>query len=372
MAHILGSLDVGGAEMRTLEMGSALRERGIIFDVVTLSGRTGVLADELREIGGTVWPLRLEPAFPRRFTRLLIEGEYDAVHSHVATASGLLLLLARRAGVRVRIAHFHSDGDGRANSPRRRLQRWLLRRWIDENATAMVGVSAASLDFHVGSRWRSDPRCYVLPNGLDLTRVEAPAAADIRQDLGIEDLAPILIHVGRTAYEKNRERLPRLLAQSTTRPAPHLILAGEITRDERGALVRASVNYGISDRFHILGPRRDAPSLIRQSDLMLLPSRREGLPGVLLEAAAVGTPVVASDLPGIRPVAERFDLVRLVAQGASDEEWGAVIDGVLFGRPNVASRQIAFEDFKTSQYALPNVAAQYQCLYIAGERRASH
>ena len=70
-----------------------------------------------------------------------------------------------------------------------------------------------------------------------------------------------------------------------------------------------------------LGVRDDVPQLLKMSDVLLLPSIHEGLPGVVLEACATGTPVLASDLPGVREIASRLPLVRYLPLTAADEEW---------------------------------------------------
>ena len=70
-----------------------------------------------------------------------------------------------------------------------------------------------------------------------------------------------------------------------------------------------------------LGVRDDVPQLLKTADVLLLPSIHEGLPGVVLEACASGTPVLASDLPGVREIASRLPLVRYLPLTAADEEW---------------------------------------------------
>jgi glycosyltransferase involved in cell wall biosynthesis len=69
---------------------------------------------------------------------------------------------------------------------------------------------------------------------------------------------------------------------------------------------------GINEKVRFLGSRNDIPRLLKASDCFILSSRREGLPGVVLEAVASGIPVVATDLPGVREIAKYTQLISIV------------------------------------------------------------
>ena len=74
------------------------------------------------------------------------------------------------------------------------------------------------------------------------------------------------------------------------------MLAGE--GPLRGEIEERVKSAGLEGRFRLLGLRRDVPELLRALDLLVLPSGREGLPNIVLEAMASGVPVVATDVGG--------------------------------------------------------------------------
>src|SRR5690348_13033548 len=172
VARVLGALDIGGAELRTIELLPHLVAEGIEVHFVTLSGRRGSLADVAERLGAQVHPMPLGRSFPARFTQFIRETKISVVHSDVATFSGPLLVLAAVAGVRVRVAHFRSDGDGHPDSFRRQLQRQIGRRLVRRYATHILGVSPGSLTYGYGLPWLADPRCSLVPNGVDCQRLQ--------------------------------------------------------------------------------------------------------------------------------------------------------------------------------------------------------
>jgi glycosyltransferase involved in cell wall biosynthesis len=86
---------------------------------------------------------------------------------------------------------------------------------------------------------------------------------------------------------------------------------------------RAASAAGVADRLALVGEVDDVMPWLASADLMILPSAWEGLPCAVLEACAVGTPVLASDLPGTREIARHLPLVHLLPLDADDEVWAA-------------------------------------------------
>ena len=113
----------------------------------------------------------------------------------------------------------------------------------------------------------------------------------------------------------------------------------------------------------MLGVRHDVPQLLEASDVLLLPSIREGLPGVVLEACASGVPVLATDLPGVREIASRLPLVRYLPLSADDAEWAAAAVGL----PNQASqlglRGAAAETFRASVFHIDRMVKAHRLLW---------
>ena len=162
--HVFGTMNRGGAELRTLDVVRRSAGDGVVHEFATLTGREGVLADEIRALGGAVHPCALDASFAPRFIALIRRRRISVVHSHVFLTSGLVLALARAAGVPRRIAHFRSTSDGQPSTLRRRAYRRAMRALLDVAATDILGVSvydAQSRQFQ--SFRRQSPRDKSIP-----------------------------------------------------------------------------------------------------------------------------------------------------------------------------------------------------------------
>lgn len=343
VVHVFGAMDRGGAEMRTLELIQRLDPTRVRSLFVTLSGRPGSLAKDFQDAGAEVLPLRLSSRFPLAFFRLLRAERVDAVHSHVATFSGALLLLARTAKVTRRIAHFRSDSPPDRPRLPKRIQYRVMRALINWNATDIVGVSPGSLTRGWRANWESDSRCRVLPSGIDLVRFATAAPTrELRTLVGGKKADKIVLHVGRGVPLKNRERAISIFAVlARQRPGLRLAFVGADNLEDRARWNQSAENLGIADRVTFLGERDDVPQLLKAADLLLFTSYYEGLPGVVVEAAAAGTPVVASDLPGVSFVAMRVRDIQPVSLEESDETWASHASGFLDRDLTLASRESA-------------------------------
>lgn len=365
VVHVFGAMDRGGAELRTLEAVESLGRTEFDSVYVTLTGREGELAGRIRAFGDAVVPMRLDLRFPFRFVRLLRADPVDVVHSHVATFSGATLAIARLAGVRRRIAHFRSDGDRHADTRARRGQRAVMRALLSWSATDVVGVSPGALDHGWRARWRTDPRCRILPNGLDTSAI--PAAGDrraMRDELGLPSDTPLICHIGRPAALKNRGRAVDLACHpSVARRATVLLLVGSLADGEAERWQARAARQGCAGAVRVLGTRADVLRILNACDLTLVTSTREGLPGVVLESLAVGTPVVASDLPGVRWIAEQVPGVHIHGLDQADDQWAQSILSCLDTAGAVDDRAHLRESFARGPFLLPRTSAELRALW---------
>ncbi|MGW0436812.1 glycosyltransferase [Micromonospora sp. NPDC003197] len=368
VVRVIGTLDVGGAELRTLELLPRLAADGVVVHFVTLNGRPGSLAPIAQAHGATVHPLSLGLDFPGRFLALLNRIRPHAVHADLATFSGAPLFLAAAARVPVRVAQFRSDGDTHGNSRRRRAQRWAMRRLIHKYATDITGVSPSTLTHGYLPTWQSDPRCRVAPNGLDLDRLQRDSGADLRREIGAAPQEVICLHVGRPAPEKRRWMLPPMIAElRASGVAARAVMVGPYDSENDAQLREAARINRVEDWVHLIGSRDDVGTLIGQADLVVLPSDREGLPGVVLEAAALGTPIVASDLPGVCFIADELPGITVVDRAAPISAWAEAIREIIrAGRPTALDRDRARARFRSSPFSLDLSAAHDVAMYYKG------
>jgi len=250
------------------------------------------------------------------------------------------LFVALLAGVRQRIAHFRSTGDGVRCVGLRKLRNALFSWTLNHVASDIIGVSKASLDLAVGSGWKLDRKCRVLYSGISLQPYATePDLAGVREEFGFQVDDQIVIHVGRQVPEKNHSMVLSIFKEIAQRsPKARLLLVGKTDPQINGLIQHEANSLGISDFISICGVRTDIPRLLSASNILLFPSIREGLPGVVLEAAAARIPIVASRIPGIEELDAFLPQLTLHSLSETAKEWAASVIR-LMGKPIEQERQ---------------------------------
>ncbi len=291
------------------------------LDVAYLRERPG-LHEELLASGASLFrlPAGGRMAALRGAYRLIRERAPDLVHTTLFEADLVGRIAGRVAGVPV-ASSIVSEGYGSAHMSEPGLRRWKVRSaQAADAATARLVVrfhvpaehlvAAMSRRLHVPA-----DRFDVVPRGREperLGRRSQPRRSAVRVALGIADDEPLLVAVGRQEHAKGLDVLLdafRLVVRE--RPRSRLLIAGP-EGTATTMLRRRVADGGLDGAALFLGTRSDVPDLLCAADVFVLASRREGLPGALLEAMALETPVVASDLPAVREVFDGREIGRLV------------------------------------------------------------
>jgi glycosyltransferase involved in cell wall biosynthesis len=194
-------------------------------------------------------------------------------------------------------------------------------------------VATRRVDFHVGrfSSWRRVDRIIaisnavkqilvtdripateisVVPDGIDPDEVRAAAepSLNIRGTLGLPPGTPLAVNVAALVDHKDQRTLIRAARHArAARPDLHWAIAGE--GELRGSLRAEIGRLGLADRVHLLGYVEAADGLIRESNVFVMSSREEGLGSVILNALALGKPVVATAAGGIPEILPAAALV---------------------------------------------------------------
>ncbi|MBI4748166.1 MAG: glycosyltransferase [Acidobacteria bacterium] len=365
--HVFGQMNRGGAEMRTVELLKSLNPSEFEFHFATLSGLPGDLDEEISSLGGVVHPIRLSAQFPLQFYRLMKAVQCQVVHSHVHYFSGAVLFIARLARVPIRIAHFRSVSDGRIPTLSRRIQTAVMSWLIDCFATNILAVCQGAMDAS-WKQWQSDNRCEVVYNGLDTSRFQGPSDRQgVCREFGLDPESPFFIHVGRMDPAKNHVRLMTIFHQVLHRlPAARLVLVGRTTPDIQLQVNQLAETLGIADRLVFAGVRTDVPRLLKAADLMIFPSRWEGLPGAVLEACVAGTPVVASNLPGVKEIASEIGLVWEVSLDESDAQWADRVMDLFYQSQSTRSRVASMTKFEQSHFSISACLQELYTIWRGG------
>ncbi|GAA0596716.1 glycosyltransferase [Caenispirillum bisanense] len=247
------------------------------------------------KVGMGVAPQLMYRAVLPAVERLRRDGfAFDLIDAYYFYPDGVAAaMLARRFGVPLAITALGSDVNilpGFARPRRMILEAARL-------AGAMVTVSQ-SLKDALADLGAPAERIHVVRNGVDLDVFTPPpcrAALRLALDLPPPDVAPVLLFVGNLVPLK---RCHLCIEALTALPAARLVVAG--AGPERPRLEALAARLGVADRVRFLGRlvQDQLAPWYGAADALLLPSEREGLPNVVMEAMACGTPVVASHLPG--------------------------------------------------------------------------
>jgi glycosyltransferase involved in cell wall biosynthesis len=218
--------------------------------------------------------------------------------------------------VPVRVTHDQTRDDVRDYS----MVHWGLDALANRLNHHVIAVSSSIRTFLLGKERVPADKNSVIYNSVDLDRFtpkgdpEARGAARRRWDLPAEAL--LVGGVGRLHYQKNFPLFLEVAAQVCSRlPQAIFVIAGE--GPERARLEELSRQLGVAHRVRFLGFVKEMPELYQGLDLLLLTSRFEGTPLTVLEAMAMGVPVVASQVDGVAEVLEhnRDGLLALPGRG---------------------------------------------------------
>jgi glycosyltransferase involved in cell wall biosynthesis len=313
LAELAGSASYGGGE-RYLELLFDRLDRAR-YRTLLISPEPGPFVRRMKERGVETHLVHLAPLFNpfalARLTRLLVRERVTILQTHGARANFYGRIAGRLAGVPVIISTVHNSlKDYEVRSLRRWLYTFLLRLTLPL-VHRIICVSEANRWDLIDECPAVERKAHIVYNGVDLSAF--PSQLDrrkVRQELGITE-APVLVTIGRLTEQKGHcyllQALPKLL---NTWPQLCCVFVG--AGELHDALQRLAVDLGIERACRFVGVREDIADILAAADLFVLPSLSEGFPFVLLEALAMGRPVVASRVNGVPELIEEHKTGLLV------------------------------------------------------------
>jgi len=227
----------------------------------------------------------------------LMAANLDVLHFHVGTLrlAYPAILASRIARIPRRILTLH-NGVGQGSRAQRAMESLILR-----TLHRIIAVSPDLKENLVVSKGVAPERICVIPNGVAAEEFSSDSKEESRKALDISADARLVGMVARLHWQKGADLLIRAARVVRSRaPDLRIVLIGD--GPERQALVRLARDEGVSDIVTFTGYRADARRVLYACDIVVLPSRHEGLPFTLLEGMAGGKPVVAANVGGIPSV----------------------------------------------------------------------
>ena len=273
------------------------------------------------------------------------------VHTHTPKARILGRVAARLAGVPLVVNTFHGLYGTQGSPLRRAAFLWVERvaaRWSDFD----FSQSLEDLETLHRSGVVPPERSAYLGNGVDLQRFD-PARLDrqaVRVRLGLRPDAVVVGTVGRLVWEKGYREVFALAERLRARPGVEVVVVGPHEPGKRDAVPLATVeDLARRGLVRFLGMRTDMPECYAAMDIFVLASYREGFPRSAIEAAAMGLPLVLTDITGCREVVNEGENGFLVpvrdAAILADRVGRLLDDSALRARMGAASRRRAVAEF---------------------------
>jgi glycosyltransferase involved in cell wall biosynthesis len=362
VVYVIDKMGPGGAQTHLGGLISALDHSRFQPSLVCLV-RGGVVASRLQEARVPVKILGLQRAYGLKgahafvgLVRWLRRGRPRIVHTYLSTANVYGALAARAAGVPRIVTTRRDTGFGDSRLMRRALR--ATNRW----AARVVAVSQDAARLVREREGLGDGRLEIVPNGIDVSGFTPRGRRDaVRAALGVTEGTQVAVTVTHLSPVKGVD----LLVEAAGRvcralPRTVFLVAGKGTEQDR--IARSLRRLGLDGSVRLLGERADVPDLLEAADLFVLPSRSEGQPNAVIEAMAMGLPVVATRVGGVPELVEDGVEGLLVEAGSAV----ALAEGCLevLASPDLGTRLgRAAQARARRDFDVGTMARRYQSLY---------
>jgi sugar transferase (PEP-CTERM/EpsH1 system associated) len=366
IVQCVNNMDLGGVEQLVLTLSRHYREKGYGSLICCIEDH-GVLADQAEASGVKVHALQIQQHGKytgfRDMRHLLRKHRPVVLHSHNFKPfyySALATLFGVADG------HVHSRHGSLLRHHPAVWRYRLLSPWVDE----WVTVSADRQQELAERTGLPREHIHVLANGVDTSRFSPTAdKRAVRTTLGLEVDRPAIVCVSRLAPEKDLPTLLRAFAiVRQTLPTAELWFVGY--GPEQIKLEVIARDIGITDNVRFFGQRSDTETLLQAADVFALSSLSEGLSVALIEAAATGLPIVATDVGGNYEIVQAPHGGRLVPVGQPDAMAKALLEiltnDALRQEISHAARQHAVAKFWVEQMVDGYLALYEQALRKRG------
>ena len=319
----------GGGEKVAVRLANGIAAQGIPVDLVTLSAG-GIFLDELSAEVRTVC---LEGNLLARLRRMAAYLRAEAPQAVFAqdNQAGLLALLARRlskANVQIFVT-IHDTLSRRWSNfgPVRRAAFPYLARWYYRTfrVDGMIGVSRAAADDLKALLRVPESRVHAIYNPIISDDLFQQGGKETDPMITDSNGVPLILGVGRLRKQKGFSNLIRAFARVRSKQPVRLLILGE--GEQRSELQRLVSDVGLQEDVMLPGFVKNPYPYITRADVFVLSSLWEGLPTVLVEALALGTPIVATNCPsGPAEILDNGKWGRLVPVGDEEALGAAIID----------------------------------------------
>lgn len=361
--HIYQNSKIGGVQQQLLGLLKAYN-RELFHPIFCCLGPKEEMGKETEEIGIDFIHLnrsrynRFSPGIILDLHKLMKKKQIHVVRTHRYRSNLYGRLAALLAGVPAIIASVH-DNYRTDKRPARRVINRILSKITDKIVAVSEDIKKDIIRYD-----KVDPsKIEVIPNGIDVERFNPKNTTDIRKEFSLEESDIIIGFVGRIVPAKGLEYLLDAFPYVKEEfKSIKLLIVGEGSLVEE--LKEKAKKNSIFDNIIFTGRRRDIPEILSGINIFVMPSIAEGLPNALLEAMAMGKPIVATEVGGIPEVIKnRFNGILVPPR---DTRALATAMKELIGNAQVAAKMgQAARDLVQDNFTIKAIAQKWQSLYLS-------
>lgn len=302
--HYVGKMNRGGMETFIMNLYRSIDRNRVQFDFAVHGDKNGDFEEEILSMGGKFYNfphMRKGPAAYKKAWKTFWrehKEEYAAFHFHTNSLANVIALEeAAKAGVPIRIVHAHSSFANKG-----KLQ-WLNdclhrehQRNLSKYANRLFACSDKAAEWLFGGMSCDGLDVRIIKNGVDVEkyRMNNEIRDNIRKEFGFDETHKVIGHVGVFLPVKNHEFLIDVIenAYKLDNSVRAVLIGGGSLMEEIKNKVRSK---NIEEIVTFTGVRADVNKILMAMDLLVMPSKYEGLPVSLVEAQADGVPLLVSD-----------------------------------------------------------------------------
>ncbi len=362
---VAGSSPLANSPVHSKDPETAAIEANIA-DLHTKGVRLVLLAELVRDLS----PLSDLSAF-LSLVRMIRREKPQIVHTHTSKAGFLGRWAAWLCRVPIIVHTPHGHVFWGYFGPCRTRLFIALERWTARITTQLIMLTEREKADHLRFRIAPEEKFAVIHSGVDLSlfRTDPVRKAEIRSALEIPSENIVIATVGRLTAVKGQDTLIRAIAKCLRQGGKvFLLILGE--GELRSDLEALSAELGIAGAVRFLGWRSDVASVVDACDIFCLPSLNEGMGKAIVEAMAMGKPVIASDVGGIPDLVIPGENGILVPPGDSNALAKAILN--LRDHPEVRVKMGELGREKALGYGVESMIHKIDGLYAGLLAKSAH
>lgn len=359
---VIPNAGYSGAEKQILLLAMGLRSRGHGVELCNLEGE-GVFTQRAKELGLNCKVIRRSGK--RDFKRILELNFYlqktnpDVVISFTSVANQLVQLCKLLFGLKI----FHIAGE-RGRDPYENFFKRSASRILACYSDRIVFNSERQLEEIKGIEKLSSSKLSTIPNGFDFSKCEKIESADLAKMVGIPRTSKVICSIGRFSEPKNIPMFLSVAFQVLEKDDKvQFLYIGD--GQDRWLYEQVVEERGLQERINFCGFKRDVLPILKACDLFILTSSQEGIPNVLIEAAAMEVPIISTDVDGIPEIVTNGVTGTLVSSGDTREMVKEVLRFLQDPLPYKCFACDASLEVR-GKFNLERMVSSYESLFIKG------